>query len=802
MKKIKTILTLFFAAIISTAAFAANGSWTLDDGTGQWLNVANWAGGIVPSGAGDDAFFTSTYSVAKLTVVPSNSVNITVGGIYLNTTRVQLPTRTNIYSGSYFPGATNITLDAGGGTPIIDVAGGRLDVQCGLDGTDGFTLIGDNASGVLMIGATEKTISGPVNLYDVNQIIVNHKDVLQNADVNITGTTVNVRKEAFNTKSLNIGNGGMVNLIATDFPSNATVLSSSSINVNSGGKLRLSYPATLEGSNITVNADGEFVIATVGTSTLENDMSIAGNGVFAALGAFHTENGNVTNNGNVFFAADARYGQYGGGSNYFVQNGGFSGPGSVELLIQGGHETHARTFYLNGTDTRTGKTTLSAYASQGTFEIGNHQQFPNTNLTLNVYHWTSDIGLTYNMNGYSQEVTSLSIIPGNVSGNDTVYINGGSNSVLKTTQSTTISGGKLKINDTSLICQQHISFINNETVVSNAYIYCGLEFMPGIGAAPGTVILDNAVEANVFVTRIGIDSSIQSNNIGTIYLKSGSMLKTAAAYNFAGTNLGEGSTLYYDGGIFSDGLWGDWSGSLTDWIKQGFSNVVQAGGAKIEVNNASGRIVNVPFLHDPALGGTADGGLTKLGYESLTLSNTCNYTGPTVVSEGTLIVNTLGESKLLAVDDGATVGDVSGTLTIPANTTVSPGSSVGTMYVQSNLVMQSGSIYDWEVGAFYVADLIDSDGSLDLSGAAANSITVNVNVISDLLSDDTNVLFMSSGIIGDASSIYMSYSIGNSGPENPMINGNNIEITDIIIPEPGFISMICLIGLAFIGRKK
>ncbi len=795
MKKIKTITTLLFAAIISTAAFAANGSWTFD-GDGVWTNNAMWAGGTVPDGAGDNAYFTNTYVDDKITVGIFNNQNIIAGGIHLKNTRVQLPGPTVIG----YETSTNITLDAGGGSPIIDVNTNRLDIQCGLDGTDGFTLKGDHASGILMIGATPKSISGNVNLYDIFEIIVNNKDILQNADVTVTGTTVRLRKDAFNTKTLNVGDGGMLNMTETDVPANPTVLSSSSINANSGGKLRLSYPATLEGSNITVNAGGEFVIGTVGTSTLENNMSLAGNGVFAALGAFHTEGGNVTNNGDVYFAADARYSQYGAGSNYFVQNGAFSGPGSVELLVQGGHETHARTFYLNGVDTRSGKTTLSAYASQGTFEIANDQQFPNTNLTLNVYHWTSDISLTYNLNSYSQDVTSLSIIPGNVIGGDSIYINDG---VISASESIGIHGGQLKISNSSLICPRYISFINNETIVSNSYIYCGLELMPGIGGAPGTVIFDNPSEALVFVTRVGIDPSIQSNNVGTIYLKSGSILKTAAAQNFGGgsAGLGSGSAMYYDGGIFSDGPWGDWSGSLADWIRQGFSNVVQAGGAKIEVNNASGRIVNVPFLHDPALGGTEDGGLTKLGYGMLTLSNTCNYTGPTVVESGTLILNTLGESKFLAADE-ATVGDVSGDLTITAGITVSPGSSVGTMYVHSNLVMQSGSIYDWEVSAYYLADLINVNSKLDISGAAANSITVNVNAIGTVFPEETNILFAAGIIDGNASSIFMSYAIGNSGPENPTINGNNIEIADIVIPEPGIISIICLLAFAFFGREK
>ena len=327
--------------------------------------------------------------------------------------------------------------------------------------------------------------------------------------------------------------------------------------------------------------------------------------------------------------------------------------------------------------------------------------------------------------------------------------------------------------------------------------------MPGIGGAPGTVVLDNGAEANVFVTRVGVDPSVQSNNVGTIYLKSGSILKTAGAQNSGGgsAGLGAGSALYYDGGTLSDGLWNDWSGSYVNWIKQGFSNIVQSGGAKIEVNNVNGRIVNVPFLHDPALGGTADGGLTKLGAETLTLSNSCNYTGPTVVSNGTLLINGTGDSKLVVVATGAIIGDISGNLTIPAGVTVSPGGSIGTMNVAVNLDMQSGSIYDWEVDAGSSADLINVFDLLDLSGAAVNSITVNVDAIGVVLPEETNVLFTAVIINGNANTIFMSYAAGNSGPVNPFINGNKIEITNIIIPEPGTMALLSLLGLAFLRRK-
>ena len=126
MKKITTITAILFAALISTAAFAASSSWTFD-GDGIWTNNAMWAGGSVPNGADDNAYFTNTYVDDKITVGIFNNQNITVGGIHLKNTRVQLPGPTV----AGYETSTNITLDAGGGSPIIDVNTNRLDIQCG-----------------------------------------------------------------------------------------------------------------------------------------------------------------------------------------------------------------------------------------------------------------------------------------------------------------------------------------------------------------------------------------------------------------------------------------------------------------------------------------------------------------------------------------------------------------------------------------------------------------------------------------------------------------------------------------------
>ncbi len=69
---------------------------------------------------------------------------------------------------------------------------------------------------------------------------------------------------------------------------------------------------------------------------------------------------------------------------------------------------------------------------------------------------------------------------------------------------------------------------------------------------------------------------------------------------------------------------------------QGMTNaIVQAGGALV---NTAGNNVGISqnLLHDPALGATADGGLTKSGAGTLTLSGASTFTGGTTLSAGTI----------------------------------------------------------------------------------------------------------------------------------------------------------------------
>jgi autotransporter-associated beta strand protein len=122
---------------------------------------------------------------------------------------------------------------------------------------------------------------------------------------------------------------------------------------------------------------------------------------------------------------------------------------------------------------------------------------------------------------------------------------------------------------------------------------------------------------------------------------------------------------------------------------------------------SSSIITNIPVIyigidlqHDASLGVTHDGGLSKIGTGGLILSSNCTYTGSTIVSNGTLLVLGTIASSPVTVHAGATLGGT-GTIggTVTNNGTLSPGTSIGTLTLNSNVVLSAGSTNVFEVDA-------------------------------------------------------------------------------------------------------
>src|SRR5262249_54263611 len=122
------------------------------------------------------------------------------------------------------------------------------------------------------------------------------------------------------------------------------------------------------------------------------------------------------------------------------------------------------------------------------------------------------------------------------------------------------------------------------------------------------------------------------------------------------------------------------------------SAVVQAGGAIIDSNGKTNTFAE-SLLHDPTLGSSPDGGLTKNGSGSLVLASNVTYTGNTVVNAGTLGLSNsvaLIASPVLTVAAGATL-DATGrsdqTLTLVSGQTLN-----GNGTINGNVVSSNGSV--------------------------------------------------------------------------------------------------------------
>jgi autotransporter-associated beta strand protein len=173
------------------------------------------------------------------------------------------------------------------------------------------------------------------------------------------------------------------------------------------------------------------------------------------------------------------------------------------------------------------------------------------------------------------------------------------------------------------------------------------------------------------------------------------------------------------------------------------TSIVKSGGAVIDSDTNAISILE-PLQHDSALGSTLDGGLTKNGEGTLTLTAANTYTGPTVVNAGTLAVNgSLAAGAAVTVNAGATldgIGTCGGNVTVNSGGTLAPGNSIGTLTVWSNVFLQAGSTTFMEInrGPTATSDVLrcTAGGTIHLGGTL-----VVTNVGAPLQSGDTFTLF-------------------------------------------------------------
>ncbi len=131
---------------------------------------------------------------------------------------------------------------------------------------------------------------------------------------------------------------------------------------------------------------------------------------------------------------------------------------------------------------------------------------------------------------------------------------------------------------------------------------------------------------------------------------------------------------------------------------------VQGGGARIDTTDMSSTahsvVIAIPLEHDPALGATPDNGLEKIGDGSLLLTAANTYTGPTLVSGGSLILGKMSTSATADVQ-------VNAGMELDLN---APGTNLGAL---TRLDLENGSTL-----GLALTPLASGSNAVNVSGAA------------------------------------------------------------------------------------
>ena len=271
----------------------------------------------------------------------------------------------------------------------------------------------------------------------------------------------------------------------------------------------------------------------------------------------------------------------------------------------------------------------------------------------------------------------------------------------------------------------------------NATLQLGLCSMGG-GKAGSYIVVTIQDNASLSTGANNFDlHNINRTDAGTttaLELNGGSM--TAGGFTKTRTGSEQLSTINLNGGILRAGA------NNTSYLPvlSGLTVNVQAGGAIID-DAGFAVTISQPLVHDAGLGSAADGGLTKLGSGTLTLTGINTFSGPVTVSAGMLALSgsgTIPGTADITVEAGASL-DVSGTssggiavgsgktlsgngatygnVTITNNAVLSPGGSIGRLTFNNDLILASGSTSVFEIsGSPLSNDVAIVMGTVTLGG--------------------------------------------------------------------------------------
>ncbi len=507
-------------------------------------------------------------------------------------------------------------------------------------------------------GNTAKIGSGTVTLDNSLDVTAGRTDIYGTGTLSVTGGTHNLAGSEFNINSIYTQTGGKV-----------TVNQFYTANGGNGGNT---------GGNVTISG-GEFnaSYAIFGVNNSTNELTISGTGeMITGWLQFGNNNNTTTNTLNLNTGGTLTTNKIvkSGGSTTVNFNGGtlkVKDAGNTDHLLSGLTQANLLT---NGLIVDTNGSTVGKTISQKLEGEGGLTKIGDGTLTLsgaNTYtgKTTVNVGIL--------EVT------GSLAGNDKSIDVNGTGNVFAVTEAGKITtnkfmlggdgAGKFLVDGTGTSGSPNIDVgelsVNSGTMqvaggyVKAAALYTGnnvADETATLQVDGGTVSFGGWKESQIMGVKDGTKNTLTvnggtvdfvegkikvghgSNTVNTINLNGGELLVKQIAKGNGTANINfNGGTIKLSG-----------TADVGSVLLTGFDSAkVLEGGAIINTNGLDTTIAQ-DLLH----GGSAatDGGLTKNGAGTLTLTGTNTYTGMTTVNEGTLVVtNALAGGVTVAAGTGA-----------------------------------------------------------------------------------------------------------------------------------------------------
>ncbi len=605
------------------------GAWNVTTG-GNWSESTNWLDSVIASGNGGTAFFTNQPPAAIS--VTNNMTGLLLGQIQINGSSA------HTFTGNAIT-LTNATLQS-----LISATGGNHTFEIPLTTTAmGVALLTESGSALTMA----EVISGP-GVVAVNPSANNGGTVTLTAANTYTGATV-LGSGTFITDTL--ANGGAASPLGASSAAAANLLLGP-------GTLRYTGGTATTDRGYTVNA-GSGRAAILDT---DSDITFGGK-ISAASGAFvKTGTGTVS----YTYPGFNTHVAYEGNPNALINIGangdspttGFSGLVILDGKVVFGAAGQTNQF-LNRIDIGMYSTTNAGAETSAELEINDGTFTCNTTLSIgrnNGNTNTAPEGTTSKLTINGGE-SYLSLVaaghnalsqPG-FNPRSIFEINGGYVDVTRTCNmgehagsqiSMNVNGGHLTVQDT------------------------GASIRLGAGTGEGTLTItgDAVVETAGYIL---LAQGIGDNSKGTLNLNGGTLIASDVR-----KGSGASGVLNFNGGLFKPHT----AGQILDGLTAAY---VSTNGALIDTSLAP-YTISQDLLHDAALGGTADGGVVKLGTGTLTIAcPSPTYTGPTMISNGTLqVTGALPTANDLTVAAGANLtagGSATKTLSLGTLTLLGSG---------------------------------------------------------------------------------------------------------------------------------